>query len=105
MRRHELRIKLFDDSLAVWPLMKQGFRQMVKHYPKSDAVLNAFVKFACVGEDRPVYLELRPLIEHRRAATVWSEQTSTESCDKQFPPRPLVGITPYVSPPGSDTRK
>jgi len=98
-------IKLFDDSLAVWPLMKQGFRQMVKHYPKSDAVLNAFVKFACVSEDRAVYLELRPLIEHRRSATVWSEKTSTESCDKQFPPRPLVGITPYVSPPGGDTRQ
>lgn len=83
-------INLFDDSLAVWPLMKDGFRRMVKHYPHSDLVLNAFVKFACLSQDAHAYLELRPSIEHRRASAAWSAKTSIEGCDRQFmqPVRP-----------------
>jgi hypothetical protein len=85
-------INIFNDALAVWPLMKHGFRQMAKRYPTSDVVLNAFVKFACAGEDRQTYRELRHLIEHRRAASVWSDTMSVESCDKQLPPVTAVEI-------------
>jgi hypothetical protein len=81
-------IKLFDDSLAVWPLMKSGFAQLVEHYPHSDALLNAYAKFACIGEDAKTYRMLRPSIETRRASTVWSRSATVESCDFHFPTRP-----------------
>jgi membrane associated rhomboid family serine protease len=85
-------VNIFNDALAVWPLMKHGFRQMMKRYPSSDAVLNAFVKFACAGEDRQTYRELRPLIERRRAPGVWSNTVSVESCDKELPPVTAVEL-------------
>jgi hypothetical protein len=79
-------IKLFDDSLAVWPLMKEGFAQLVKHYPQSDAILNAYAKFACIGEDRALYRQLRPSIETRRSASIWGHSATIESCDGHFQP-------------------
>ena len=77
-------IKLFDDSLAVWPLMKEGFAKLVQHYPQSDAILNAYAKFACIGEDRGLYLQLRPAIEKRRSAAIWGHSATIESCDGHF---------------------
>jgi membrane associated rhomboid family serine protease len=88
-------IKLFDDSLAVWPLMKAGFASLVKQYPRSDALLNAYAKFACIGEDAAKYWELRPAIEQRRSAAVWGHSATVESCDGHFNaahrPGPVVG--------------
>lgn len=77
-------IKLFDDSLAVWALMKQGFAELVKRYPQSDELLNAYAKFACIGEDAATYRALRPSIENRRSSTVWGHSATLESCDQQF---------------------
>lgn len=84
-------IKLFDDSLAVWPLMKSGFAQLVEHYPHSDTLLNAYAKFACIGEDAETYRMLRPSIQTRRASSVWSRSATVESCDFHF-------VTPIAAP-------
>ena len=76
--------KLFDDSLAVWPLMKSGFARLVEHYPHSDTLLNAYAKFACIGEDRGLYLQLRPAIQKRRSAAIWGHSATIASCDGHF---------------------
>jgi hypothetical protein len=91
-------IRLFDDSLAVWALMKKGFRRMVDHYPKSDLVLNGYVKFACLSEDAAAYRQLRPLLEHSLASTAWSMKTSLESCDAEYPPLHPPRLGPVASP-------
>ena len=80
------------NALAVWPLMKEGFRTLVKAHPTSDTLLNAFARFACLGQDRNTYLELRPRIELHRATVVRTQKTSIESCDKEFSPS-LPSIT------------
>ena len=84
-------IKLFDDSLAVWGVMKQGFTQLVKHYPQSDEILNAYAKFACIEEDATTYRMLRSSIENRRSSSVWGHSATVESCDSHLHWRRVPG--------------
>ena len=80
----------YKDGLVV-----TGAGGLVKQYPHSDSLLNAYAKFACIGEDAAKYWELRPAIEQRRSAAVWGHSATVESCDGHFKtahrPGPVVG--------------
>jgi len=54
---------------------------MVECYPKSDYVLNAFAKFACMANDGKKFHELRPQLKGRYSTPAWSDAVSLESCD------------------------
>jgi hypothetical protein len=77
-------IKLFDDSGAIWPIMKTGFAKLREQHPHSDHILNAAARFACIADDGDAYRALRPLLENHISATIWSEKISLESCDRQL---------------------
>jgi hypothetical protein len=77
-------VDIFAVSLADWSLMRNGFRDMAKHHPNSDFVLNGFARFACLAKDAMVYNALRPRLDGHRSPTAWPLGMSIESCDKQF---------------------
>jgi rhomboid protease GluP len=88
-------IKLFDDSGAIWPIMKAGFVKLREQHPHSDHILNAVARFACIADDGDAYQALRPLLENHISTTVWSEKISLESCDRQLAPQVLpLGKSP-----------
>ena len=78
-------IPLFGGSLADWSIVNEGFAELRQHYPKSDLVLNAHAKLACMAEDADIYQELRPELRSRLSSTAWSHKVSLQHCDKQFP--------------------
>jgi membrane associated rhomboid family serine protease/tetratricopeptide (TPR) repeat protein len=77
-------INVFNDALAKWPMMKQGFKEMMSRYPASDLILNAFEKFACIDGDTDEYRAARSVVEKRLAATAWSAKFSLQACDRKF---------------------
>jgi hypothetical protein len=91
-------INIFDDGAASWDLMREGFASMVARYPKSDAVLNGFVKFACIAGDEQQFAKLRPALTRHLSASVWSDRVSVVSCDAKFASAPAPnGATPAAS--------
>jgi membrane associated rhomboid family serine protease/tetratricopeptide (TPR) repeat protein len=77
-------INIFSDAQAKWPMMKRGLREMMNHYPKSNIVLNAFEKFACIAGDSDEYKAARSGIETHLAASAWSDRVSLKSCDRKI---------------------
>ena len=77
-------IDIFTDASANWQTMKQGFKALINRYPTSDVVLNAFEKFACIGEDAEQYRAARSGVESHLAATAWSDKVSLKVCDGKF---------------------
>jgi membrane associated rhomboid family serine protease len=80
-------INIFSDGLARWPTMKKGFEKLRQLYPRSDAVLNGFARFACIAGDEAQYAALRPLLQGHLSATVWTSKVSLKSCDAKWPHR------------------
>lgn len=72
---------IFTDTHADWVRMKSGFKLLLKKHPESDVILNSYLYFACIAEDRTTYRSLRPGIEGRVSATAWTHKTTLRSCD------------------------
>jgi hypothetical protein len=51
-------IEDFKQSGVSWPILRAGFRDQMFRYPGSDWIANRFALFACLAEDREVFLEL-----------------------------------------------
>jgi len=75
---------IFADGEATWLATRQGFQELTRLYPRSDFVLNAFARFACVARDAEEYRRLRPVIDKRRSAMAWTSKTTIDACDAQF---------------------
>ena len=77
-------VDIFSDAQAQWPVMQSGFADMMRHYPRSDYVLNVYANFACRAGDKDKYQALRARLGTRESASAWSNKFSLESCDKRF---------------------
>jgi hypothetical protein len=77
-------LNLFFDTPAFWSGMNTGYRDLLKRYPKSDAVLNSFANFACRADDKVTYNRLRGVVGKRLSSTSWSTKYSIEECDKKL---------------------
>jgi membrane associated rhomboid family serine protease len=77
-------INIFTDASARWVPMKRGFLKLVKLYPHSDVIINAFARFACLAGDYEQYRNLRPQLTSRFSAVAWSEKTTRDSCDQKL---------------------
>jgi len=80
----EDRANIFDVTDVRWVLMKAGFHGLLKRYPKSDYLVNAFANLACQADAVTEYEELRPVVSKRLSATAWSDHISLASCDDKF---------------------
>jgi len=80
----EDRDNVFDTAPVEWPRVKTGFRALISHHPESDYLVNAFAHMACQADAVTEYVELRPALDKRLSATVWSESVSLKSCDDKF---------------------
>ena len=49
---------LFKYTSIQWPLMRDGFRELDRHWPNSDWNLNNFCRFACLAGDRDTARDL-----------------------------------------------
>jgi uncharacterized protein DUF4034 len=76
--------RIFDGKMAHWYIVETGFDRMVERYPKSDYILNAYAKFACMANDGAKFLELRPRLKGRYSTVAWSDAVSLKSCDSRF---------------------
>jgi len=83
-------INIFTDALARWVPMKRRFRKLVQLHPKSDVVMNAFARFACLAGDGEQYQKLRPQFTSHFPSAAWSEKTARESCDQKLGAPPLL---------------
>jgi hypothetical protein len=61
-----------------------GFADLVKKYPRSDYLVNAYAVMACVARDRERYGELRAQVEKRMSQSAWSDKYSLANCDRQM---------------------
>jgi membrane associated rhomboid family serine protease len=74
---------IFVEAKASWTNMDIGFADLIKRYPHSDYLLNAYAVMACVALDRERYAELRPLLKTRLAQAAWSDKYSLSDCDRR----------------------
>jgi len=77
-------VELFRQPLAHWAIMETGFDRLIARYPKSDFILNAYAKFACMARDAGKYRELRPRLQDRVSTVAWSDKVSLGACDARF---------------------
>ncbi|MEQ1802564.1 MAG: rhomboid family intramembrane serine protease [Gammaproteobacteria bacterium] len=77
-------VNIFRDSYASWSRMQLGFENMLRNYPKSDVILNAYARFACLADDSSTYRTLQPEVDKRPSATGWSKKTTRADCDKKL---------------------
>ena len=70
---------LFTSSLAVWPLMKDGFDDVVASYPDAWN-LNNYAKFACLARDKPKTRELLRRIESTIVHEAWRPASLLKEC-------------------------
>ncbi|MFG6430850.1 hypothetical protein [Roseateles sp. LYH14W] len=74
--------KLFEDSLARWPLMRDGLRQLINESPKSRYWQNRLAYFACMVKDREVAVPALEAIEAAPKFEAWDAngQQTYQSC-------------------------
>lgn len=75
---------IFADVGADWPRLLVGFDALVRAFPRSDLLLNAYARFACRAGDADSYRTLRPRLDGRRADRVWKPTYSVDACDKKL---------------------
>jgi hypothetical protein len=82
-------VALFDDSLATWSVMKEGFDELQRDHPHSDVILNAYAKFACMANDGDTYKDARVRLNGHISTAAWTTKVSLQHCDSEFaaPPR------------------
>ena len=74
---------LFSESGASWPRMRNGFIELLKKYPTSTRISNAFLSYSCMAGDRNTYLKYRnsfPMLD----ASGWRDQEDRARCDAAF---------------------
>jgi hypothetical protein len=77
-------VALFDDSLATWSVMKEGFEELRHDYPHSDVILNAYAKFACMANDGDTYKDARVQLNGHISSAAWTTKVSLQHCDGEF---------------------
>jgi hypothetical protein len=79
----EFEHRLFDESAARWPKMKQGFEDLLKRYPDPVNV-NRFAYFACLAKDQPTALDLLKQVGAKPIVAEWGDNgTRTyEACKR-----------------------
>ncbi len=77
-------VKLFKDTRASWPKMKDGFEDLMTRHPRSKWNLNNFAKFACMANDQKTFLELRRKIGKDVIDAAWLGNTPIDLCESKF---------------------
>jgi hypothetical protein len=75
---------LFENTLADWPKMKQGFEDMLVHYPDNPRRLNEYAYTACLAKDRDMLVKLLGRIGSRVRVASWgaNPERSLETCKR-----------------------
>ncbi|HEY0767375.1 MAG TPA: hypothetical protein VGD47_05430, partial [Steroidobacteraceae bacterium] len=76
--------KPFEDSLAEWPIMQHGFRDLTAAHPDSRWLLNRFAYFACIANDANEYRALRARIGAGVWKSAWKGKYSIQACDQSM---------------------
>jgi len=70
---------IFNNSLVDWPQMKQGFEDIVSHYPDAWN-FNNYARFACLAGDKPKTMELLKRIEPSVVPEAWVPISLMQRC-------------------------
>jgi hypothetical protein len=75
---------LFESSYADWDKMKQGFDDMLVHYPDNPARLNEYASTACMAKDKETFLKILARIGTRIELASWgpNPERSLETCKR-----------------------
>jgi hypothetical protein len=65
-----------------WPEAQEGFDELLKQFPHSDALLNEYAFLACRKGDSAVYRVLRKRVDGHVASGVWTGKYTLARCDK-----------------------
>lgn len=65
------RASVFTESKADWALVKKGFEEMRKRYPRSKWILNSYAKLAGEANDPETARALLPELENKVDMSVW----------------------------------
>jgi hypothetical protein len=76
--------RLFKETHASWPKMKQGFEDLMARHPKSKWNLNNFAKFACMANDQSTFLKLRNQMGKDVIDAAWPPNMSLDLCEAKF---------------------
>lgn len=76
--------ELFQDSYADWPLVKQGWEDLLARYPDSPGRRNRYAYMACLAKDRTTLLALLDQLGPKVDAKQWgaNPQRSLEGCQR-----------------------
>jgi hypothetical protein len=88
---------LFQDTEASWPLMRQGFDDLMNQYPKSVWNLNNFAAFACQAHDQDAYTRARLKISRTIFQQAWSTNLSSDVCDRMLLRAPRYSMSRSTS--------
>jgi len=75
---------VFKDAHAKWPTIKRGYEDMLRRYPKSASIRNAYAAFACRAKDAETYRAARASVAARVLKTEWTEEYSPQKCDESL---------------------
>lgn len=73
---------LFENSLADWGKMKQGFEDLQAKYPASPKRLNRYAFMACIAKDKPAFLRVIDQIGANLRTDEWgpNPERAVETC-------------------------
>jgi hypothetical protein len=92
-------VALFDDSLAAWSVMQEGFEELQRDHPHSDVILNAYAKFACMANDGETYRDVRVQLKDRISSAAWTTKVSLQHCDGEFAAAAAAARGHHFTPP------
>jgi len=76
----ELGDHTFDSGYAEWKDMRQGFRDIEKHYPHSELNLNAFTYYSCLAQDWETVKTLIPQFTTDPHLGIWVSYHNFLAC-------------------------
>ena len=71
-------------NLADWPTLKQGFEDLLRHYPNDLWNRNKYAALACRAGDKPTYAKLRREVGKHVYEELWHSSWSPEVCDRRL---------------------
>jgi hypothetical protein len=76
----------FDDpdNLADWPTLKQGFEDLLRHYPNDLWNRNKYAALACRADDKVAYAKLRRQLGKHIYEELWHSSWTPEVCDRRL---------------------
>ena len=87
---------LFTDTRLDWPMMRQGFQDMLTRYP-DPRNFNALAKFACVAQDYATVKSAMARIGDNQVSDVWGDSPSSSYLNCRM--RAKVDIEMRADPP------